>query len=133
MDIYSTRDRLGKTQSDLSQARRMADTLTKKQKESAAQLASRLGQLQQEQTKALGALGSISSDVSGVKSDVSGVKQDVDFTKEQLATTRNDLRRVVGDMGVQSDLIAHNGQEIAELRLLGERNYYEFDLSKKGE
>ena len=64
---------------------------------------------------------------------MSEVKQDVNSTKEQLASTRNDLQRVVGDLGVQSGLIAHNGQELAELKLLGERGYQEFDIRKSNQ
>jgi hypothetical protein len=37
---------------------------------------------------------------------------------------------VVGDLGVQSDLIARNHDEIQELRLRGERDYVEFDIRK---
>jgi hypothetical protein len=36
-----------------------------------------------------------------------------------------------GDMGVMSGLIATNGKDLAALRELGERNYTEFDLTKK--
>ena len=35
-----------------------------------------------------------------------------------------------GDMGVLSDRIATNGTELAALRTLGERNYFEFNLTK---
>ena len=36
-----------------------------------------------------------------------------------------------GDMGVMSGLIATNGKDLSALRELGERNYFEFDLTKK--
>jgi len=36
----------------------------------------------------------------------------------------------VGDMGVMSGLIATNGKDLQALRALGEKNYFEFDLSK---
>jgi hypothetical protein len=36
----------------------------------------------------------------------------------------------MGDMGVMSGLIATNGKDLQMLRDLGERNYFEFDLSK---
>jgi len=36
----------------------------------------------------------------------------------------------MGDMGVMSRLIATNSKDLAALRELGERNYFEFDLKK---
>ena len=35
-----------------------------------------------------------------------------------------------GDLGVQSGLVATNGSELAALKRLGERNYFEFKLGK---
>ena len=40
------------------------------------------------------------------------------------------LERATGDMGVMSGLIARNHQELEELKRYGDRNYYEFTLSK---
>ncbi len=39
-------------------------------------------------------------------------------------------RRTIGDLGVQSGLVAHNSSELDELRRKGERNYYDFTLQK---
>jgi hypothetical protein len=36
----------------------------------------------------------------------------------------------MGDMGVMSGLVATNSGGLAELRALGERNYFEFDIRK---
>lgn len=36
----------------------------------------------------------------------------------------------MGDLGVQSGLIAHNASELEVLKRKGERNYYEFTLQK---
>jgi septal ring factor EnvC (AmiA/AmiB activator) len=122
-DLSSTKTRLNGTQGELTKTRKMADQLSKQQKESADQLSSQLGQLQQEQSDTKGTVGAIASDVTGVK-------QEVNTTKQDLASTRSDLQRTMGDLGVQSGLIATNRAELAELRLLGERDYYEFDLRK---
>lgn len=75
-------------------------------------------------------LGAVQTDVAGVKTDVGGVKNDVATTQADLASTKSQLTRVVGDQGVMSGLIATNHDELAELRKRGERNYYEFTLSK---
>ncbi len=51
-------------------------------------------------------------------------------TDAELKKTINNLNSVKGDLGVQSGLIATNGNELAALRRLGERNYVEFKLGK---
>ena len=80
----------------------------------------------------------VTSDVNGVKTNVDGVKANVDEVKTTLASaqgeiekTKLDLKRAVGDMGVMSGLIATNAQDLAALRALGERNYFEFDITKQ--
>jgi hypothetical protein len=45
--------------------------------------------------------------------------------------TAADLQRAAGDMGVMSGLIATNGKEIQQLRAMGDRNIYEFTITKK--
>ena len=58
------------------------------------------------------------------------VKEEVDATRAELEKTIQELTSVKGDLGVQSGLIATNGEELAALKSLGERNYYEFNLGK---
>jgi uncharacterized membrane-anchored protein YhcB (DUF1043 family) len=122
-DFASTKDHLGKTQGDLRKTRQVADQLAKEQKETAEHLTGQLSDLQQAQMSTSGTVGSLSSDVTGVK-------QEVSLTKQDLASTRSELQRVIGDLGVQSGLVAHNRDDLAELRLRGERDYFEFDLRK---
>jgi len=62
-------------------------------------------------------------DVTSLGGDVNGVKTD-------LETEKNNLQMARGELGT---LIAKNHDEIDELRRLGERDYYEFTLSKSGE
>ncbi|MCC6390534.1 MAG: hypothetical protein IT167_08015 [Bryobacterales bacterium] len=68
--------------------------------------------------------------VEDVNKEVGVVKSDVASTKSELDKTIAELKSVRGDMGVQSGLIATNGKELAALRALGERNYFEFKLPK---
>ena len=89
--------------------------------------------LAKEQEETLKQVGAVQSDVSTVKSDVGGVKNDVATTQADLAQTKSQLTRVVGDQGVMSGLIATNHDELDELRRRGERNYYEFTLTKGGQ
>ncbi|MCC6341821.1 MAG: hypothetical protein IT166_06465 [Bryobacterales bacterium] len=68
--------------------------------------------------------------VEDVNKEVGVVKSDVASTKSELDKTIAELKSVRGDMGVQSGLIATNGKELAALKALGERNYFEFKLPK---
>ena len=61
-------------------------------------------------------------DVTALGGDVTGVKTDLEATKNNLQMAR-------GELGT---LIAKNHDEIDQLRRLGERDYYEFTLSGKG-
>ncbi|MGH9757371.1 MAG: hypothetical protein ACRD4M_06505, partial [Candidatus Acidiferrales bacterium] len=65
-----------------------------------------------------------------VATELSGTKSDVAATKADLEATKNKLQSTVGDLGVQSGLIALNHDEVEELKRLGERDIYEFSLTK---
>jgi hypothetical protein len=102
-------------------------------------------QLQMEQAKIQ---QQVSSEISGVKSDVAqvatnanakiadvstevgNVKTQASQTQSELSKTIADLKSVRGDLGVQSGLIATNGNELAALKLRGERNYIDVKLGK---
>lgn len=71
-----------------------------------------------------------SQKVGSLSGEVSNVREDLTSTKEELEKTIADLKSVRGDLGVQSGLIATNGEELAALKRLGERNYFEFDIRK---
>ena len=122
-EVTVAKNRLGLTQTELQKARQITLQLAEQQKQADEQIATRLGQLQQEQVATKGALGGLSTDVVGVKGEVK-------TTKVELEKTQSELKRVIGDLGVQSDLVAHNRAELEQLRLRGERDYLEFDLRK---
>jgi len=69
--------------------------------------------------------------IADVSTDVGNVKTQVSATQSELQKTIADLKSVRGDMGVQSGLIATNANELAALKRLGERNYFEFKLSSR--
>jgi chromosome segregation ATPase len=71
------------------------------------------------------------SKLDGVGASVDTVRTDLASTKAQADKTATDLDRMTGDMGVMSGLIATNGKQIAALRALGDRNIYEFNITKK--
>ena len=100
--------------------------LTKQQQqheEAQQQVAGQLTELQQANTTAAAKIGEISGDVTGIKTNVAS-------TQEELTKTGTDLKRVMGDMGVMSGLIATNSTQLGALKELGDRDYIEFRLKK---
>ncbi len=75
-------------------------------------------------------IGQVSGEVAGVKTDVGGVKTDVASTKADLEATKAKLQSTIGDLGVQTGLIARTSGDLEILKHKGDRNYYEFTLLK---
>ena len=75
-------------------------------------------------------ISEVSGQVAGVRSDVGGVKTDVASTKADLEATKAKLQSAVGDLGVQSGLIANTRSDLEVLKHRGDRNYFEFTLMK---
>jgi DNA repair exonuclease SbcCD ATPase subunit len=102
------------------------------------ELAERTSQLQAQQRASLSRLEKeqkeqitqVSGDIAGVKTDVGGVKTDVASTKADLEATKAKLQSTIGDLGMQSGLIAHTRDDLEVLKHKGDRNYYEFTLLK---
>jgi hypothetical protein len=102
------------------------------------ELAERSAQLQREQRAAEARLveqqkqqiSAVSGEVAGVKTDVGGVKTDVASTKADLEATKAKLQSTIGDLGVQSGLIANTRGDLEILKHRGDRNYFEFTLMK---
>ena len=104
----------------------LSAALTKQQQDAEQQqqqLTGQLTDLQQANTTAAAKIGELGDNVTGVKSDVAS-------TQSQLAKTGNDLKRVMGDMGVMSGLVATNSTQLNALKELGDRDYVEFDLKR---
>jgi chromosome segregation ATPase len=135
-------DHLTQTLADVHTSASSANSAIKRaqaeQKKQDEQLAQRIDQQRSDITGELSSfkddtsnkLTQVSTDVGGVKTDVDGVKTEIASEKSVLDQHTADLKRVTGDMGVMSGLIATNGKDLDALRALGERNYYEFNLSK---
>lgn len=75
-------------------------------------------------------ISTVTGEVEGVKTEVGGVKTDVASTKTDLEATKAKLESTIGDLGVQSGLIAHTRDDLEVLKHKGDRNYYEFTLMK---
>jgi hypothetical protein len=84
----------------------------------------RLAEQQKEQ------MNQMTGEVAGVKTDVSGVKTDVASAKADLEATKAKLQSAIGDLGLQSGLIARTRGDLEILKHRGDRNYYEFTLIK---
>jgi DNA repair exonuclease SbcCD ATPase subunit len=117
-----------------AEASKQSQALAKRlqeQQQQQQQVAAQLGDLKEATNSVDSKVSAVSSDVGHVKTDVTAVKADIASTQSNLEKAVADLKRVTGDMGVMSGLIATNGKDLAALRELGERNYFEFDLTKK--
>jgi septal ring factor EnvC (AmiA/AmiB activator) len=122
--LQVTQQKLSLTEDELASARSMALTVRKDQrKQEAANSALRqqIGQVQQQETTQFGA---VSDALNGTKSDVASERKDLDDARGKLTTA-------IGDLGVQSGLIARNHEEVEELKRLNERNIYEFKLTRE--
>jgi peptidoglycan hydrolase CwlO-like protein len=115
-----TTQKLGFTQAELGQARTLAQNIRQSQKESDEKLTEQIGQAKQEVDAKI---GQVSTDLTGAKGDITATKQDLEATKAKLTST-------VGDLGVQSGLIARNQEELEQLKRSGERNIYELHLTR---
>ena len=116
-DTETLASQIGLTKKELSD--RAAD-LMRQQRASEARLA-------QEQKKQI---SEVTGQVAGVKTDVTGVKTDLGTTKADLEATKAKLQSTIGDLGLQSGLIATTRSDLEVLKHKGERNYYEFTLIK---
>ena len=101
----------------------LADRASELQRQQRASEA-RLAEQQKQQ------ISQVSGEVAGVKTDVGGVKTDVASTKADLEATKSKLQGAIGDLGVQSGLIAHTRDDLEVLKHKGDRNYFEFTLIK---
>jgi multidrug efflux pump subunit AcrA (membrane-fusion protein) len=115
-----TEQKVGMTRTELAQTKSRAEAIRKEQVESDQKLTTELTQVQKESNEKIGA----------VATDVSGAKKDIEVTRNDLEATKGKLDRATGDMGVMSGLIARNRDDLEELKRRGDRNYFEFTLTK---
>lgn len=115
-----TSQKLGLTQDELARARMLAQQIQKQQRASDAKLGAQIGQVQQESEAKIGK----------VSNELSGAKTDIATTQKALEDTRGKLSSTIGDLGVQSGLVATNRQELEQLKRMNQRNIYDFNLTK---
>jgi uncharacterized protein (UPF0335 family) len=140
-DLSSSQSQVAELQKRMQSAEAQEETLGQKLGMTKKELAQRAAQLQAQQKEAESRLedeqkaakeqiGQVSGEVAGVRTDVGGVKTDVASTKADLDATKAKLQSAVGDLGVQSGLIANTRGDLEVLKHKGDRNYYEFTLLK---
>jgi small-conductance mechanosensitive channel len=113
-DLKVVTDKLNVTQSDLMAARHQT-------KATAVTYDKKLNGFKDEVNTQL-ATKANADDVNKLNGDVTGVKGDLDATKNNLQMARSEM----------GTLIARNHDEIDTLRRMGQRDYYEFTVSRKG-
>ena len=115
-----TEQKMHMTQAELANARSRSEAFRKDQQAADQKLADQLTSATRESTEKINA----------VATEVGGAKKDIEATRSDLEATKGRLERASGDMGVMSGLIAHNRDDLEELKRRGDRNYYEFKITK---
>src|SRR3984893_6033218 len=118
--IDVTEQKMHMTQAELANARSRSEAFRKDQMAADQKFAAEFNAAQQENNQK----------ISPVATEVGGAKKDIEATRSDLEATKGKLERATGDMGVMSGLIAHNRDDLEELRRRGDRNYYEFTVQK---
>lgn len=137
-ELVASQNQVRELQARMQTAEAEEETLARQAGITKKELSQRAAQLQAEQRAAAlrieqeqkAQISAVSGDIAGVKTDVGGVKTDVASTRADLEATKAKLQSAVGDLGVQSGLIANTRSDLEVLKHKGDRNYYEFTLLK---
>jgi uncharacterized protein YegP (UPF0339 family) len=121
------------TKQTASNAESLMSKLTADYKQKQAATLDELQQLKGATEQHGAAVFSVQNQVDGVRGDVDRTRSDLGATQAELEATRAALTSVRGDLGIQSGLIATNAEELSALRELGDRDYFQFVLSKNNE
>ncbi len=113
-DLRVIADKLNVTQGELISARKLTKTATHAVDQKVDSLATSM--------KAELATKASADDLTKLNGDVSGVKGDLDATKNSIQMARSEM----------GTLIARNHDEIDQLRHIGQRDYFEFTVQRKG-
>jgi len=139
-DVDVVTKRLGVTSQELDNSRKFAEKLRAEQEKAQAQLASTASELankasttdvaaarQEATTKLAEVAQSADTKIGNVSGEVTKVAANLDATKADLAASRRDISDVRTTLSQQ---IARNSSELSDLRKKGERDFFEFDISK---
>jgi len=107
----------------VNHANQLAAKLGEENKNHQQQVIGELGNLKEIEAKASARMNNVSDDVASIKTEVAN-------TREELNQTVSELKKVTGDLGVQSGFIATNAKELAQLKAMGEKNYFDFHIER---
>jgi uncharacterized coiled-coil protein SlyX len=113
-DLKFVTDKLKVTQAELIAARKQNKSATVAVDQKVTNLATSV--------KAELATKASADDVNKLNGDMNGVKTDLDATKNSIQMARSEM----------GTLIARNHDEIDQLRRMGQRDYFEFTVQRKG-
>lgn len=114
-ELDQTASRMGSTGQELNRARAMVAGLQKRQQQQADELKKEIAKKADDEK-----LGALSQDVSTTQTDLASTKQNVDQLSKDFGMARSEF----------GTLIARNHDDIQALRKLGDRDYFEFTLTK---
>ena len=114
-DVMAAAGSVDATRQEIQRTRSITENLRKEQERRATELAQQVA-TKADQTQ----LTPITQDLTATQKDLDSTKADVQKMVEQLGMTRSEM----------GTLIARNQNEIATLRRLGERDYFEFALDR---
>jgi chromosome segregation ATPase len=139
-DITLVTKKLGVTQQDLDASRKFAERLKAEEEKAKEQLATELATKasandvaaarQEASTKVAEVQQSVQNadaKIGNVSGEVKTVAANLDSTKRDLADSRRDITDVKTTLSAQ---IAKNSSELNDLRKKGERDFFEFDITK---
>jgi len=115
-ELDTTAKRMGSTGQELARARAMVTRLRTTQQQEVDSLRGEIAQKADQQQ-----LGALTQDMTATRTDLEGTKKVLDTTRSDLGMTRTEF----------GTLIARNHDEVEQLRKMGDRDYFEFNLSRK--
>jgi len=137
--LDAIQQKVGVTATDITNAQKAAAAARKEQAKAEATLRQQMeehaksvdslreqsdAKLQAIRDQTTSQFGEVNGQVSTVKTDLDAARSDI---TANLATNRKEMGDLRDSLGRQ---IAHNSDELAQLRRKGERDYFEFDISK---
>jgi chromosome segregation ATPase len=130
-------DAVGSTKAEIKKTAQQFQVQGQKTKEEFTQALSTKADASQVQKQVQAAKQEADAKIGQVSSEVGGVKTEVGTVKTDLATTKRDLegtqRQLVDVRENLTAAVAKNASELAQLRLKGERDYYEFEIPKRNQ
>jgi hypothetical protein len=126
---------VGSTQAEFKKTTSQIQAEGKKTKEELSQAISTKADTSHVEEQVRAAKAEAESKIGQVSSEVGGVKTEVGTVKSDLANTRRDLegtqRQLVDVRDTLGAAVAKNSSELSQLRLKGERDYFEFTIPDK--